>query len=354
MVRRCRHGNAKGRRAVNRSLLRARDIYLPTGWEPVDTAMAWIAFGSALPRWSWDEYLFIGAADLMTRAEVLHRLDQLSAEPGSLDAFLARAPERPAGNLDDVPPSLRNEVANLASVLQARQTRRGGPVDPERFVRCSAKLLRQRFLRRFQADPRWDRCGRWDDYGRDADIEALAEAERDLLRRIADGKIPAFGWPGGPALQHWDITLPRQRIPPDQCAGPVSFGPDGTLLPCLRSDTPLTAGPLFADILIPADKLLAEWPNPEPTDDEAARETSVPAAKRRGSNPGGRPPTHEWQLFRRELVRLVALDGGDLRRGALIAHMKVWAGRNMTTDPSDRSIEREAADLVPRGGVIPD
>lgn len=259
---------------MNRSLLRARDIYLPTGWEPVDTAMAWVAFGSALPRWSWDEYLFVGAADLMTRAEVLHRLDQLGAEPGSLDAFLARAPERPAGNLDDLPPGLRNEVANLASLLQARQARRGGPVDPERFVRCSAKLLRRRYLRQFQNDTRWD------GYGWDEDMEALAAAERDLLRRIAEDKIPAFGWPGGFAAQRRDVTSPRQRIPPEQCSGPVSFDRDGTLLPCLRSDAPLSAAPLFADILIPADKLLAEWPNPEPTEDEAARETSVPAEKR--------------------------------------------------------------------------
>ncbi len=78
MVRRCRHDNAEGSYAVNRSLLfHAREFYLPTGWEPVDAALAWIAFGSALRRWDWDDHLFIGAADLMRRDDVLDRLDQL-------------------------------------------------------------------------------------------------------------------------------------------------------------------------------------------------------------------------------------------------------------------------------------
>ena len=325
---------------MNRSLLlHAREFYLPTGWEPVDAALAWIAFGSALRRWDWDDHLFIGAADLMTRHEVLHRLDQLSAEPGSLDAFLTRASELSAG-LDDVPPSLRKEVASLASRLQARQTRQGRPAHLERFVRCSAKLLRRRYLRRFQNDTRWD------GYGWDEDMEALAEAERELLRRIAENKIPAFGWPGGSAPQRRDVTAPRQRIPPEQCAGPVSFDRDGTLFPCLRSDAPLSAAPLFADILIPADKLLAEWPKPGPKEDEAAREASVPAEKRRTTNLGGRRATHDWEAFWIEVAGYAALNELDpAHRTELQKHMGNWTAEEWADAPDVATIRGRLAKL---------
>ncbi len=254
------------------------------------------------------------------------RAASISAEPGSLDAFLARTSEA-SGSLDDAPPRLRDEVTQLASRLQARQTRQGRPAPLERFVRCSAKLLRRRYFRQFQNDTRWD------GYGWDEDMEALAAAERDLLRRIADDKIPAFGWPGGSAAQRRDITSPRQRIPPEQCAGPVSFDRDGTLFPCLRSDAPLSAAPLFAGILIPADKLLAEWPNPEPKDDEAARETSVPAERRRRPDAGGHPPVHDWDAFWIEVAHWTGANGTpeDLcpsERTRLQKHMEEWTANN--------------------------
>jgi hypothetical protein len=291
----------------------------------VDAALAWIAFGSALRRWDWDNHLFIGAADLMTRHEVLQRLDQLSAEPGTLDAFLERAPELSAG-LDDVPPSLRKEVAALASRLQARQTRQGRTAHLERFVRCSAKLLRRRYLRQFRNDTRWD------GYGRDEDMEALADAEFDLLRRIGADKIPAHGWPGGYAPER-EIIQPRQRILPELCAGPVSFDHHGALLPCARSDTRRSVAPLFSEILIPADKLLAEWPQPKSKDDEVAREVSVPAEKRRTGNRRGPGPTHDWDAFWIEVCHWVSLnidkDGFQPEdRPRLQTHMEDWTATN--------------------------
>jgi hypothetical protein len=257
-------------------LPRITPIYLPYGWEPVDAALSWIAFGTALPRSEWDQYLFIGASDSMTRLDVLRSLEQLAAEPGGLDGFLAGAPET-GRNLDEVPPSVRDEVGNLASILRARQARRGGAADLARFTRCAARLLEKRYERRFAADPRWDGYV-------DADMEALAAAERYLLSRGADGSAPLFAWPGGPKAEPQVITAPRQRISPELCAAPVSFDRDFALLPCLRSDARQSALPLFHSIVIPADVLLALRPKAEPVAGLTSPEPeiSVEAGRRGG------------------------------------------------------------------------
>ncbi|MBL6079703.1 hypothetical protein JMJ56_16920 [Belnapia sp. T18] len=320
-------------------------IYLPYGWETVDAALAWLAFGTSLPRSEWDQYLFIGASDRLTRAEVLQWLEQLGAEPGSLDSFLAGAPEnglRP----DEVPPSVRDEVRTLAARLGARAAQRGSAADLDRFIRCAARLLKKRHVRMFGADPRWDGYV-------DADMEALAAAERELLRRGADGSALLFGWPGRPEAEPQAIIAPRQRISPELCAAPVSFDRDLALLPCLRSDARHSAPPLFHGVVISADALLRLRPQAEPAagDQAPMPQIAVPAGMRRA---GGRKPTHHWPPFHREIVRFVFLHGRQTRRSALNRHMKEWVGENMETDPEDRTIEKQVDVLAPSGGAIPD
>jgi len=250
-----------------------------------------------------------------------------------------------------MPISVREQVDYFASELRQRHAARANqrdaakPTDPDLYIRRAARIVRRLLLRQFKTDPRWD------GYDWDEDLQALAEAEYGLLRKIGYEDLPAFGWPGAPGARTRDATTPRIRIPPDLCKGPLSLDKNGMLLPCLQSDDPVSVAPLFWGILIPAEPLLVTWPNPERPQEDAARETSVPFEKRRKP---GRTPTHDWPPFDQELVRRVALDAGHIRRGELIRSMKAWAADNMRTEPDDRTVERRVADLVPRGGAIPD
>jgi hypothetical protein len=323
---------------MDRSLLLATaPIYLPVGWESVDTTLAWIAFGSAMPRGQWDYYLYQGASGFQSRTDILISL---------VEAASGFFPE------DHVRPHLRNDLQNLAFVLTARRAQRAGAV-PDRSsngdvpIREAAEVM-QRLLRR-----RWRRDPRWEDQDSRAEIEAIEAAGRTLCQEIGLGHVPAFGWPGARPEQKREVTAPRTRIPLCLCEGPVSFDPDGTLIPCLPSDYPLSAVPLFSDIVIPAEAILTTWPAPE--DDmapgEAAPKVIRQPASRRGN--GGRPRRGDWPTFSRQLIRVLTLDGGDITRTDLKRQMKDWAGQHMDPMPSERSIEREVDQLV-EPGIIPD
>jgi hypothetical protein len=77
-----------------------------------------------------------------------------------------------------------------------------------------------------------------------------------------------------------------------------------------------------------------------------------PAGVRRTRNQGGHPARDDWVLFDQEVMRLFALDGGDLTRTELRKRMKNWAAQNMTNPPDDRTIERHLDRLVPDGILV--
>jgi hypothetical protein len=58
---------------------------------------------------------------------------------------------------------------------------------------------------------------------------------------------------------------------------------------------------------------------------------------------GGRPEREDWASFDREMMRRLALDGGDLTLPAFKRGMKDWAAENMDPVPDDAPIEVKQA-----------
>jgi len=64
-------------------------------------------------------------------------------------------------------------------------------------------------------------------------------------------------------------------------------------------------------------------------------------------NRGGNPGREDWNEFDRQMMRVVGLDGGNLKLRAFKKTMKEWAELNMKPPPDERTVERRIADKVP-------
>lgn len=68
---------------------------------------------------------------------------------------------------------------------------------------------------------------------------------------------------------------------------------------------------------------------------------------------GGRPPKFDWQPFATEMMRRLALDGGDVTRTELKRAMREWSAEHFDPAPDPRSVERMVDHLLP-DGITPD
>lgn len=350
--------------------------YVPSGWETIGSAIAWVAFRNAvLPDW-WSQHFYFGAALWFDdRPEFI--IDMLEAEarsPGTLaqdtphlakeltsyvrssremmgayrahqmhldraDALMAamheamdRGEKPTAAECDAV----KQELA-LADALQDAMERAVNPSPQELATQAQAIAgeMRSRLPELKQ------------------DYERIWSASEALRRALARDKLAAFGWRGErePNEQDGPWVACRERVPPELLRAPTTLTPAG-LVPFPRThDCPDIYRLLFCGILIDAEELLSVWPAPESMVGAPRLPTSERSPIRVGV--GGRPPKHDWGPFNREVVARVALDGGNLRRRELMDHMKAWAMEHMATSPDDRTIEKVVAALVERG-VIPD
>ncbi|MFC7736504.1 hypothetical protein ACFQX4_11740 [Roseomonas sp. GCM10028921] len=203
----------------------------------------------------------------------------------------------------------------------------------------------------------------------DPAMEAILLAEEELLRKLATGRLPAFGWPGPgrQAYRQQHITMPRERIPPELCAGAVCFEPDGSLAPLVMPGEEVgTVVPLFAGIVMRAEDILAIWPAPPdknaqtmPSDGSEAAPQPVTTTqatdepKLAARNTGGKPSRHDWDAFWIEVAHWAAeYTLEPAKRPELQKHMVDWATARDPCSPMEpATIRRKLAALYAAGGA---
>lgn len=305
--------------------LRARAV--PVGWVSLDAALAWVAFRDAVNLSGWNRHFYFGASVWM------------EYDPEILLADLRAIADAPAQAADGLALSMVMDEAVRMSPPASRKNLYGitsGSVPPKSLAAVARSIL----------------AGTGDEAQGRKMREEIWRASNDLRRAIASGAIKAFGLPGHDTFdpERWPPQCPRERIPPDVCAAPVTLG-QGGIWPFALGDIAGKLGDemetLWHEILIDAPELLRAFPAP---DDDAPTENyrlSPPETKPRGA--GGRPPVHNWKPFQDEIIRLLYLDGGHIKIKDLKLHMKEWTALNMQTTPEVRTIERKVDEILPPG-----
>lgn len=222
------------------------EVDTPAGWLSVNQALSWIAFRS-LPS-DWDSAFYFGASNWFSQTpdEALEHLRQMMAEPpGSLFRTMRYGPD------------FEERVRTVAATLSLRED--DGPADPPT---ASIDDLTTRLIDHLSEHLQDAR----------AQHDRLKQAAETLRLAIASGEPSAYGWRGyGSQLAELEpIIEPRERIPADVCAGPVTITEMG-IVPLTEVDgRTRTSQPLWSGLLISADDILRVWPasttalHPEP------------------------------------------------------------------------------------------
>lgn len=282
----------------------------PAGWLSVDQALSWIAFRSLAP--DWDIALYFGASNWFTQTpdEALEHLRQMMAEPpGSLFRTMRYGPD------------FEERVRTVAATLSLRGD--DGPADPPT---ASIDDLTTRLINHLSEHLQDAR----------AQHDRLKQAAETLRLAIASGEPSAYGWRGyGSQLGELEpVTEPRERIPADVCAGPVTITEMG-IVPSTEVDgRRRTSQPLWSGLLILSDDILRMWP----ASTTAFQPGSIPSAAAVPAETA--PPTqHRYNL--------VALSGWYLLR------VKTWPrDQRGPTEEQDWNDARAAfIDDVPRSEI---
>ena len=208
----------------------------PAGWLSVNQALSWIAFRSVTP--DWDIAFYFGASNwfAQTPDEALEQLRQMMAEPpGSLFRTMRYGPD------------FQDRVCTVAAALGLCGD--DGAADPQT---ASIDDLTTRLIDHLSAHLQDAR----------AQHDRLKQAAETLRLAIASGEPSAYGWRGyGSQLGELEpVAEPRERIPADVCAGPVTITEMG-IVPLTEVDgRTRTSQPLWSGILIPSDSVLNLWP----------------------------------------------------------------------------------------------
>ena len=176
---------------------------------------------------------------------------------------------------------------------------------------------------------------------------AIRRAADELRRAIASGQLSAFGCLG-PAKDSDTLSSPRRtKLSRELFDVPVTIITldGGAVWPYLQYEGPECGYEKEVTchaLLFEGCKIQEVWPNDPNVEYDLTPKAPPPNTPRRG----GRPATHNWDEFTRELTLFVGLDGGNVTRLELRKHMKEWAAVNWKAPPDERTIERKLDDLV--------
>jgi hypothetical protein len=317
----------------------------PAGWVPLSAAIAWVAQGTAVVDWDARFYFSANWWPSYAPSEVARALREIvQGKPPSERSFSTIRIEVDRLARNDLGYGQRENIGDiLAREAQDEQAQ-------------AARRLVEGLIERLETA--------------DEVHESFWTASEQVRRAAKDGKVHLFGFRGDPLdfNPQYDpdevdpIVKPRERIPPEVFAAPVTLGRNG-IRPFARGDeTPGGYEYLWSDILFDAEGLLGlraaadsasrpYVPQPEP---QSAKEER--RGRKRG---GGRKEDYDWWPFRRELVAKLSRDGGNLTRGELTNYLNDWATMNMRSfsdpsrSPDDTSVRRHIEELVEEG-LIPD
>lgn len=310
----------------------------PAGWVSLSAAIAWIAQGTAVKNWNPAFYYGANYWPHMTPQQIAKTLRDL------LDGNFERH--------RDFPYFARtaNQLARAQAVI--------GPDECLWDVLNPASLHeRAPAARAFVDEMIRSLDGKEDQY------EAFWRASDTLRRAIAKGELPAFGFKGEAPEYHdastpggfAPVERPRERIPAEVCAAPVTLERAGIFPYARGDDAPGGFEYLWSKVLFDGEDLLrlrpaSDLPStpyvPQPQSDDGEPNE----AERRGA---GRKFDYDWEPFRQALKARVRVNCGGLTDKTLAAYLRNWVGENMLDCPDESSIRREFRKLVPRG-LLPD
>ncbi len=249
----------------------------PAGWVPIDEAVAWIGFASAVPASSWDTELAFGLSLWPWRGpdDVLAGLAKRRHE---ID-LLWRADEHRLG------PNTFSFDRTLLLLHRRREEREGahrqcedrpayaGPGDVADLAEVVAQMHAAQRLMNFEAAAMRAEAALCHTAWREIEpgvVSAFHQAAlaADALRAaLARGEITAYGvqvGPGGKAAADAARRVANARrvaIPASAFAGPVTLAPDGLYL-LLPQDFGVAEehGPAFVKVVLPASDLKRLFP----------------------------------------------------------------------------------------------
>lgn len=293
--------------------LRTRAV--PVGWVSLDAALAWVASGNAVNLSGWNRHFYFGASWWMEYGPGIFLADlrAIADAPGKARYSLALSMV-----MDEAvrmfPPASHKSLYGIMP----------GSVPPKRLAAAARSIL----------------AGTGDEAQGHKMREAIWRASNDLRRAIASGAINAFGFPGQDPFdpERLPPKCPRERIPPDVCAAPVTLG-QGGIWPFALGD--ITGTPrdemetLWHEVLLDAPELVRVFPAPEdgaPTAPYHLTPAEKPARV-------GRPPHVTRDACIKEMVRRANGPDGLGTQSECIRAMIEWAATQFgDAAPSDTTV----------------
>ncbi len=209
---------------------------VPTGWLTVDQALSWIAARSLTSN--LDVAFYFGASNWFNQTpdEALEHLRQVIADP----------PDSLCRTLQ-LSPTFEKRVRTTVAALGLH-----GDDDPPNVQTAAIDDITGKLIDHLSAQLQDAR----------AQHNQLQQAADMLRLAIASGELPAHGWKGyGPEDDLAPVIDPRERIPADVCARPVTITDVG-VVPVTRFDTASRVSePIWSGIMMPADCVVRLWPS---------------------------------------------------------------------------------------------
>lgn len=304
---------------------KTRTRAVPEGWVSLDAALAWVAFGTAVNLSGWNRHFYFGAFVWM------------EYDPEILLADWRAIAEAPTQARDGLALSMAMDEAVRMFPQASSKNLYGitlGSVPPESLAAAARSILAG------TADKAQGRKMR----------EEIWRASNDLRRAIASSALNAFGFPGQDPFdpERWPPKCPRERIPPDVCAAPVTLG-QGGIWPFALGDITGALGDemetLWHEILIDAPELLREFPAPD--DDAPTVSYHLPPAKEPARK--GRRPHVKRNACIKEMMRRADLDG-LVDRIDFTRAMIEWAASEFDdAAPGDTTVRDLVSEFWPEG-----
>lgn len=271
----------------------------PDEWEEVDTASAWIAFGSALSRDAWDYFLYPGASEWLSPPRARGILIRVSQGERSLDDF----PSLEGHLLFNIETGIIEDSQNDTASEKVI-----GPLNVKLHIARAAEILVDMMQTTREKDK--------------ACHTAIISASREARRALAQGSLDAFGWRG--PKPETNALAPREQIPAALFHRPITIK-NGLIFPFIDKDFHYTrrGTELYSEVLVPGEQLELLWPTSSASDlhkKPADEEPSVIRASR-----AGRRPHKHRDAFIREMMRRADLDSLPDDKANLVREMREWA-----------------------------
>jgi hypothetical protein len=283
-------------------------VFQPYGWEGIDAALAWVAFGTALPIEMWDTEIYFGASEWADR-DPIALAAQLKRWPDGDDQVAADSWIRMHAvdlsvdlyRQNELETRAHTEIIALHDQLVADFSNADAPFLKGYVDRYLDEAMREhgrRLGNQIMENPSGTTM--------EERHRAILQASEAVRMSAAQGSITIYGWVGeGPNVREF-IPYPRAAIPSADFAAPVSIALDGVRPYPQGPDRPKGYQRTYSGLMIDGRSLTAAFPV-----DAKMHPISLPAQERSSRKGVGGHPGHlarDW--FIQELSTIAQTPDG--------------------------------------------